>query len=84
MIYKFEYRNDTERQEIIEVHSEKYLIEEQNITEGNFLIFTDEFPLPSVEVQIDELKQDTLILMDALAVTYEEILMLKMQLGGTI
>ena len=34
--------------------------------------------------KVNQLQQDNLILMDALASTYEEILMLKAQLGGTV
>lgn len=45
MIYKFEYANETDKALILEQHKEKYLIEEQNIREGNFLIFSDTEPL---------------------------------------
>jgi len=41
MKFKFEYHDNDERQSIIDEHSDKFLIEEQNITEGNFLIFSD-------------------------------------------
>jgi len=37
-----EYKTLNERQNIIDEHSHLFLIEEQNITEGNFLIFSDE------------------------------------------
>jgi len=39
--YKYEFKTDEERQLIIEQNKELYLIEVQNITEGNFLIFSD-------------------------------------------
>jgi len=41
MEYKFEYKNAVERKSILESSSSYYLIEEQNITEGDFLIFSD-------------------------------------------
>lgn len=50
MVYKFQYNNDEERQKILADNIEKHLIEERNVTEGNFLIFTDIKPL-DIEVQ---------------------------------
>lgn len=47
-----------------------------NITEGNFLGFMDN-PIiqpPPIEQQIEQLKQDNLILMDVLATMYEDML----------
>ena len=41
MDYKFEYKDIEERESIISEHSDLLLYEEQNITEGNFLIFMD-------------------------------------------
>ena len=41
MLYKYEYKTNEERDNIISQNIDKILIEEQNITEGNFLIFTD-------------------------------------------
>lgn len=41
MEYNFEYKTNEERESIITEHSDLCLIEEQNITEGNFLIFVD-------------------------------------------
>lgn len=54
MVYTFEYRDDVERDKIIAANSAKYLIEEQNIKEGNFLIFTDVKP---IENEVQEIKQ---------------------------
>lgn len=45
MLYKFQYHDEKERTNLINQHSNFDLIEIQNITEGNFLIFSDE-PLP--------------------------------------
>ncbi|WP_054955004.1 hypothetical protein [Paenibacillus dakarensis] len=81
MKLKLQYQNNDERQSILKTHSDKYLIEEQNIKEGNFLIFSDEAPLPSLEVQVSDLRQDNVVLMDALATTFEEILMLREEIN---
>lgn len=53
MKYAFEYTTEQERENIINSNTDKYLIEEKNIREGNFLVFTDVKPL---EVEITELK----------------------------
>jgi len=45
MQYKFEYTDVNTRELLINSNSTKVLIEEQMITEGNFLIFSDEKPL---------------------------------------
>ena len=42
---KIEYYTDQERQQVLEANADLILVEEQNITEGNFLIFSDK-PLP--------------------------------------
>lgn len=41
MEYKYEYKDLSERELILNTHNDLVLIEEQNITEGNFLIFID-------------------------------------------
>lgn len=46
------------------------------------IINTPTPPQPTLEEQIAELKQDNLILMDALATTFEEILNIQLQIGG--
>lgn len=55
MITKVEYASLDERQILIATHNDKYLLEEQNIKEGNFLIFTDKKP---TEIEIEEIKKD--------------------------
>ena len=52
MIYKFQYTDQVSRQAILSANSDKTLTEEQNITEGNFLIFSDVKPL---EMQLTDL-----------------------------
>lgn len=84
MIYKFQYLNEQEREQIISDNADKFLIEVHNLVDGNFLVFTDEAPsTESLENKIQRLEEDNLILMDALATTYEEVLLIKAQTGGT-
>lgn len=52
MNYKFEYKTDDEKNNILNQNKDKILIEIQNITEGNFLIFSDVKPL---ENQLNDL-----------------------------
>jgi hypothetical protein len=68
MNLKIQFNTPTERQSIIEAHPTLTLIEEQNVKEGNFLIFSDTEP---IEIQMQELKSDNLALMDAFATLYE-------------
>lgn len=63
MKYTFEYTTQEERTDIINSNQGKYLIEERNIREGNFLIFTDVKPL---EVEVQELNNRTQATEDAL------------------
>lgn len=39
MKYKFQYKNEQERQDILNENVHMTLVEEQNITQGNFLVF---------------------------------------------
>jgi hypothetical protein len=39
---------------------------------------------PTLEEQMIQLQQDNLILMDALAMTFEEVMMLRTEIGGTV
>jgi len=41
MKFKNQYDTELEREQLIQSNESFYLIEEQNITEGNFLIFSD-------------------------------------------
>lgn len=71
LLYKFQYQNEEDRTNILANNTDKILIEEHNLFEGNFLIFTD---TPRIEEQIIALKNDNLILMSALAQIYEDML----------
>lgn len=70
MTYKYEYKTDDERTNVISQNKDKTLIEEQNIIEGNFLIFSDVKPL---ENQLKDLQDNQLILMNAVADLYTQI-----------
>jgi len=41
MEYKYEYKDEEERDSIISSHADLFLREEWNIADGNFLIFVD-------------------------------------------
>jgi hypothetical protein len=56
MNYKYQYIDDASRAALITANSDKVLIEEDNITEGNFLIFSDVVPL---ENQLQNLNNTT-------------------------
>lgn len=42
MKYTFQYESDAERENLISTHSDKTIVEEKNITEGDFLVFSDD------------------------------------------
>ena len=44
-MYKFKYETFTERTQIFNDNKDKFFIEEQNLFEGNYLIFSDEEPV---------------------------------------
>lgn len=56
MLFKVQYSNQINRQTVLDANADKILIEEQNITEGNFLIFTD---TPRLEEQIQNISNNT-------------------------
>lgn len=45
MQYEFQFETAEDREAILSANTDKYLIKEQNIIEGSFLIFSDK-PLP--------------------------------------
>ncbi|WP_432358826.1 hypothetical protein [Sporosarcina sp. UB5] len=53
MFYKYEYETDVDRKRILEENKHLSLIEEQNILDGNFLIFS-ETPNFSVNQEIED------------------------------
>ena len=74
MIYmtklKVQYNDTEERERILREYAHLILIEEQNITEGNFLIFSDSIPEPVPQItyvnipqeEFEGLKQDNTLL----------------------
>ena len=81
MIFKFEYKNITDRAAILKEHSDKFLIKEQNLIEGNYLIFSDEQPIDNQVKQLqkvnDELMQMNLIALEGVAILNEEVQQIK-------
>jgi hypothetical protein len=65
MDYKFQYKTEEEKQIIIKENSSKYLVEYQNITEGNFLIFSDQKPQ-----NLEDINNNLLTVMNAIADLY--------------
>lgn len=70
MTYKFQYNTPEERQSIIDAHADLIRIEEDNITEGNFLIFSD---TKRTENIIKDELDNQLTIMEAIADLYETI-----------
>lgn len=65
MMYKFEYKSEEEKLALIVTHGDKYLVEEQNIIEGKFLVFANDLPkvyLSVPEEEFDTLKQENTLL----------------------
>ncbi len=56
MTVTFQYNTINERYAILEQNQDKFLIEEQNITSGNFLVFSD---TPRLEDNIQDIKNNT-------------------------
>lgn len=70
MIKKIQYTDVADRQTKIDENIDKTIIEEQNITEGNFLLFSDVKP---IENQLQEQQDNQLTIMIAIADLYSAI-----------
>lgn len=70
MVYKIQYTDSINRQAVIDAHKDLILTEEQNITEGNYLIFSDTKPL---ENQVADLQDNQLTIMGAIADLYSAL-----------
>jgi len=59
--FKIQYQDLTDRETVINANKDKILTEEQNITEGNFLIFSD---TPRLEERLTSIEdtQDLILL----------------------
>lgn len=76
MRYKYEYKTAAERDALIQEHSNLVLVEEQNITDGNFLVFVDAPEEPQadpVTAKLAVIEQQNLTIMSALADLYETV-----------
>jgi len=67
MLFKIQFTDLLSREEIINLNNDKILIMEENITEGNFLTFTDIKPL---ENQLVELSDTQMVIMSGIADVY--------------
>ena len=47
MEYKFEFKNEEEKHKILQDNSDKFLIKIEEITQGNFLTFSD---IPTLQI----------------------------------
>ena len=56
MTRRVQFDSEEEKANIIEQYKDLVLVEEQYLTEGNFLIFTD---IPPVENQLQDIKNST-------------------------
>ncbi|MEK4273139.1 hypothetical protein [Paenibacillus sp. FSL R7-0026] len=67
MKYKYEYKTPEDREKLLNENSTLILIEEQNISDGNFLIFADEPDIIRNYVTVPEeefegIKQESVLL----------------------
>ena len=67
MLFKIQFTDLLSREEIINLNNDKILIMEENITEGDFLTFTDIKPL---ENQLVELSDTQMVIMSGIADVY--------------
>ena len=67
MIIKEQFHNELERAQLLDEYSDIYLIEEQDIIEGKFLIFTTIKPLSE---EVEKLKLEDLNNKEAIADLY--------------
>jgi hypothetical protein len=56
MKYEYQFTNNTEKQNIINAHKDKYLIEEDHHIDGNYLIFSDIKP---IDAQLQNIQNNT-------------------------
>lgn len=64
MLVKIQYYTQEDRQRILDENTTNYLVEEANIIDGNFLIFTDIKPIEQEFIELkDENKQLTATIM---------------------
>lgn len=67
MEIKIQYTDFTDRQTIINNNSDKFLIKDEMLVDGNFLTFSDVKP---IENQVADLQDNQLTIMSAIADLY--------------
>ena len=77
-MYKFKYETFTERTKILEENKDKFLIEEQNLFGGNYLIFSEE-ELPQNPAKPSEIE----IMQGKISILEEENKSLRQELSIT-
>lgn len=84
MRYKYYFETEEDRKSLVKKYSNLFLVEVQYLNEGNFLIFSEEKPKErplstqeKLSEQINQLRENSLITMAALADKHEETLQLK-------
>ena len=74
MIYKFEFNSKEEKHGIEKNNSDKYLIEEQYLIDGNFLVYTDELgDFEMIQEKISILEAENKILKQELSITQDAV-----------
>ncbi|QNK54574.1 hypothetical protein [Paenibacillus sp. PAMC21692] len=69
MRYRYQYTDEASKQSLILEHADKNLVEQQNIQEGDFLVFADEpisTPPQPLEQEIADLKAQLALVQTAL------------------
>lgn len=85
-----QYNSKAERKALLQEFATMYLIEERNITEGNFLVFSDTPPEPPVnkvhvpEAEFRSLQTQVVDANNATLELYEMVLNMHPTTGGTV
>lgn len=72
MLYKLQYNSSSERENILTANANLFLVEEQNISEGNFLIFSD-VPVEKETIYVNVPEKEFTDLKNKLATSQEAI-----------
>ena len=70
MLYNIEFENDKDKESIIKNNANKFLLEEKNLINGNFLIFSD---TPTIEILQQEQAKKISILQEENQALREEL-----------
>ena len=76
-----QYTTDSEKTELIQQNSNLTLISESNITEGNFLVFSDNPSVDSMEITTIDVTDFKVTLLEESQIEQDELIM-SLLLGG--